>query len=152
MKDEKAHEIYNRLNYDFSKFDEIFGEMQVIAWCVRCKNLDIVIRKYMKKHSKATVISLGSGLETAFYRLDNGKITWYDLELPEVIELRRKLLPEIDRNIYIAKSVFDFSWFDDIKTSRANGNFFVANGVLMYFEEEQIKHLFSALAIRFPEA
>ncbi len=90
-------------------------------------------------------------LDTTFFRIDNGVIIWYDLEFPDVIELRKKLIPQNERIKFIGKSVFDYSWLDDIDTPQ-DGIIFVAEGILMYFEEEQVKELFSTLASRFPNS
>lgn len=149
LKDKKANDIFNQFNYDYSEIEKGYGLMQKIAMSVRSKNLDDVIKHFVEYHPRATVVSIGSGLGTAFYRVDNGQIKWYNLDLPDVIEIRKQLIPEIERVKYIGKSVFDHSWFDEIEHSN-DGLIFVANGVLMYFEEKQLRGLFSALAPRFP--
>ena len=73
------------------------------------------------------MIDLGAGLDTAFYRVDNGLIYWYDLDLPSVIQLRSELLPvpEPDRVTYITKSLFDPAWFTEVKNTE-NGVFMIA--------------------------
>jgi O-methyltransferase involved in polyketide biosynthesis len=100
---------------------------------------------------KGTIVNLGAGLETAFYRVDNQKLTWIDLDLPEVISLRDKLLSNNDRIHQIAKSVLDYSWMDDVK-KHSDECFFFAGGLFMYFTEEQIKALLLEMARRFPRS
>ena len=97
------------------------------------------------------MVNLGAGLDTAFYRVDNGLIEWYDLDLPNVIALRKQLLPETDRMRYIAKSLFDMSWWTDIDHTD-NGVFILASGVLVWFEEVQVKYFLSSLADVLPGA
>jgi O-methyltransferase involved in polyketide biosynthesis len=97
------------------------------------------------------VINLGAGLDTAFYRVDNGLIEWYDLDLPNVIAVRKQLIPETGRMHFIAKSLLDMSWCDDL-TDIDNGVFVVASAVLAYFDMDQVKAFFSALADRLPGA
>jgi O-methyltransferase involved in polyketide biosynthesis len=149
LNDKKANVIFQDFHYDYSEIEKDYGLMQKIAMSVRSKNLDDAIKCFMEDHPKASVVSIGSGLGTAFYRVDNGQIKWYDLDLPDVIEIRKQLIPEIERVKYIAKSVFDYTWFDEIEYCK-DGIIFVANGVLMYFEENQLRSLFSALATKFP--
>ena len=85
-------------------------------------------------------MNIGAGLEdTTFYRVDNGLIHWYDLDLPAVIDIRRQLLPEPDRVMYIAKSLLDPSWCKDVNTE--NGIFMIAGGIFMWFEEAQVKQV-----------
>jgi hypothetical protein len=93
-------------------------------------------------------VTLGAGLDTTFYRVDNGLIHWYDLDLPAVIDVRRELLPEPDRVTYIAKSIFDPSWCEEV-THTEEGVFIVVGGVLQFFDEPQVKQFFSMLADNF---
>jgi O-methyltransferase involved in polyketide biosynthesis len=116
----------------------------------RAKQFDDKIRSYIAEHSRASVVNLGAGLDTTFYRVDNGLVQWYDLDLPNVIAIREQLLPRTDRITYISKSIFDSSWCSDIKDVE-NGVLIVACGVLAYFKESQLKQLFSMLADNFPD-
>jgi O-methyltransferase involved in polyketide biosynthesis len=93
-------------------------------------------------------VNLGCGLDTTFERVDNGTLSWYDLDLPDVIALRIQYIPEGPRREFIACSVLDDRWMDHVKI--ADAALFVAAGVLYYFEEAQVKALLSKLADRFP--
>jgi hypothetical protein len=93
-------------------------------------------------------VNLGAGLDTTFYRVDNGLIHWYDLDLPEVIDVRRQLLPEPERVTYIAKSIFDPSWRKDVRHTEG-GVFMMGVGVFHWYEESQLKQFFSMLADNF---
>ena len=116
---------------------------------LRAKQFDDKIRAYIAERPHASVINLAAGLDATFYRIDNGSIHWYDLDLPAVIDVRRQLLPEPDRVMYIAKSLLDPTWCKDI-THTEDGVFMVAGGVFMWFEETQVKQFFSMLADNFP--
>jgi O-methyltransferase involved in polyketide biosynthesis len=105
-------------------------------------------KKYVAAHPRASVVNLGAGLDTTFYRVDNGLIHWYDLDLPEVIDVRRELLPEPDRVTYIAKSIFDPSWREDVRHTE-EGIFMIAGGVFHWFDQPQVKQFFSMLADNF---
>jgi O-methyltransferase involved in polyketide biosynthesis len=94
-------------------------------------------------------VNLGAGLDTTLQRVDNGKIFWYDLDLPDSMDLRRKLIPETNRNGCIAKSIFDTTWFKDIKI-RGSKVFFFSAGVLVYLEESRIRQLFLDMIPEFP--
>jgi len=110
--------------------------------------LDNKVKAYIKEHTHASVVNLGAGFDTAFYRVDNGTIRWYDLDLPEVIEIRKQLLPETDRSTYIAQSFLDPGWCQEINTE--NGVFMVAGGLFRYFSEAEVRQFFSLLADSFP--
>lgn len=78
-------------------------------------------------------------------------LNWYNLDLPDVINLRKKLLPENDREHCIAKSFLDVSWFNDIQKDYDNV-FIMAAGLFAYYDEENIKFLFNHLAENFPNS
>jgi O-methyltransferase involved in polyketide biosynthesis len=109
---------------------------------------DDKIKDYIAEHPNASVVNIGAGLDTTFYRVDNGLLQWYDLDLPAVIHIRKQLLLEPDRVTCIAKSFLDQSWCKDVDTE--NGVFMIAGGLLRYFEESQVKKFFSMLADNFP--
>ena len=148
--DEKAVEIVEKLEYDFSRINKRFGMFDAFFWSCRAKILDDEIRLFLTEHPRAVIVNLGTGLETAFHRVDNGQLRWYDLDLPEVIEIRRKLIPETDRSKCIARSLFDFQWFEEIE--EGDGLLLISGGVFAYFPEKDVKGFFLAAADRFPGA
>lgn len=149
--DPKASEVVGRLDYDFGRMERSLKEPIVLISNIGSRNCDTAARGFMAGHPRATMVNIGAGLDTAFHRVDNGLVQWYDLDLPDVIDLRRRIIPETVRSRCIARSVFDTSWFDDIG-SASDGLFMLAHGVLAYLGEDDLKKLFSALAARFPGA
>ncbi len=151
LDDKKSSEIVNNIEYDFTKIQEYLGEWRGIGLLVRARNFDNAVIKYIEKFPEATIINVGAGLDTTFYRVNNGSIKWYDLDLPDAIEFRRKYIPESNRSTYIAKSALDYSWFDDIEYTPDKCIFIIAGGFIYYFQESEISALFNALADRFPD-
>jgi O-methyltransferase involved in polyketide biosynthesis len=149
--DPKASEIIHQLDYDFGRMDRALTEYVVLVSNISCRHCDDAIKGFIADHPEGTVVNIGAGLDTTFYRVDNGSLRWYDLDLPDVMELRQRLMPETDRSKCIAKSVFDSSWFDDIGVPQ-DGLFMFARGVFCYFDAADLRRVFSALAIRFPGA
>jgi O-methyltransferase involved in polyketide biosynthesis len=149
--DPKASEIIHQLDYDFGRIERTLTEYMILISNISCRYCDDAVKRFIADHPKAVVVNIGAGLDTTFYRVDNGYLRWYDLDLPIVIGLRQKLMMETDRSQCIAKSVFDFGWFDDIGDPE-DGLFMFARGVLCYFDAAELRKLFSALAIRFPGA
>ena len=158
--DAKAVELAEKIDYDFSISDTPFrGIMFNISRKInlpsfespvlRAKQFDDKIRAYIAENPRASVVSLATGLDATFYRVDNGMIHWYDLDLPPAIEVREQLLPKPDRVTYIAKSLLDPSWCKDIKHTEG-GVFIIAGGVFAWFKEAQVKQFFSMLADNFP--
>jgi len=84
--DAKAIELVDAIDYDFSTLEERLNFEYKLSNVVRTKHFDNKIRDFIAEHPHASVINLGAGLETTFYRIDNETIHWYDLDLPEVID------------------------------------------------------------------
>jgi len=149
LNDAKAIEIVEKIDLDFSTLDTALRFEGALLNAVRSKQFDDKIKAYIAEHPRASVVNIGAGLDTTFYRIDNGLIHWYDLDLPDVIAIRRQLLPEPDRTTYIARSLLDPSWCKDVKHTE-KGVFTIAGGVLIWFDEPQVKQFFSLLADNFP--
>lgn len=150
IKDEKAVELVERIDYDFTKFAN--GWASQLGCVIRVKTYDQILQRFIQQHPNAVIINLGSGLCTRFFRIDNGQIRWYEVDFPEVIELRRKLIPETERYQFIAKSFFDFTWMNQIQRDASQSVFIIIEGTCMYLTEVQNQLLFQVIAHRFSGA
>ena len=92
LKDRRAEELVSRLDYDFSKFRSQLRQFQILALAIRAREFDSIIRDFIQQHPYATVVNIGAGLDTTFSRVNNGRIRWYDLDVPQVIHLRGELI------------------------------------------------------------
>jgi O-methyltransferase involved in polyketide biosynthesis len=125
---------------------EYFG----MIFLARGRNLDDALKKYLTTYPECTVVNLGAGLETNFYRCDNQQLQWYDIDLPDVIAFRKIYLGETDRYHYLAQSVLDFSWMYVVPFDPEKGIFIMAGGLFMYFTKEEIAQLLTTMAEKFP--
>jgi O-methyltransferase involved in polyketide biosynthesis len=139
--DNKAVSIINSIPYDFTTISNNIRTLTRISWIARSIFFDKKIKEFVNVNPYATVVNVGCGLDTTFDRIDNGKINWIDLDLPDAIDLRKQFFQEFDRRRFIAKSVFDTSWYNDTK-NKDNVMLLIA-GVLYYFEESEVRKLFS---------
>jgi O-methyltransferase involved in polyketide biosynthesis len=139
--DNKAVSIINSIPYDFTIISNNIRKLTRASWIARSIFFDKKISDFIKVNPSATIVNVGCGLDTTFDRIDNGKINWVDLDLPGAIELRKKYFQESDRRRFIAKSVFDTSWYSDIKNK--DKVMLLIAGVLYYFDEPDVKKLFS---------
>jgi O-methyltransferase involved in polyketide biosynthesis len=146
--DKKAVEIIESIDYDFSTITKNISWITQYAWVARSLHVDAAITDFITAHPDAAIVNIGCGLDTTFDRIDNGKIIFYDLDLPDVIALRKKFFPENARRKIITSSFLDTHWFDEIQTG--SGILFIAAGVFYYFTEDQIKSFFAAVVVRFP--
>lgn len=152
LSDPKAVEIVEQIvEYDFASVEKIFNDFFNVGWITRAKMFDETIKTFLSKHPEGTIVNLGAGLDTTFFRIDNGLLRWYDLDLPDVIEVRKKVIPESDRSKCIVASMLDPAWVKEVSADSSNILFF-SGGVLFYFSETELKALFKLLADNFPGA
>ena len=150
LTDPRAVELVEEIDYPFA---ERFGtgENGLAQWqALRVKRFDLEVRRFLAAKPGGTVVALGEGLETQFWRVDDGRVHWLTVDVPEAIEVRERLLPRGDRQSLVAGSALDESWMDAVDPS--HGLLITAQGLLMYFEFEDVERLVAACARRFPGA
>ncbi|MCV7042808.1 class I SAM-dependent methyltransferase [Mycolicibacterium moriokaense] len=146
--DPMAIKLVEAIDFPWAKF----GVSRRQDMAVRSRAFDAETRRYLADHPRATVVALAEGLQTSFYRLDASDVghefRWLTVDLPPMVELRRKLLPPSDRIAMCAQSALDFSWMDRVATD--DGVFITAEGLLMYLQPDEALRLIAACAERFP--
>jgi O-methyltransferase involved in polyketide biosynthesis len=150
VRDPKAEEQVGLLDFDFSNVERPEGDQ--VSFLLRMREFDRTAKSFLAEHPGGVIVDLGCGLNTRFERIDNGQMEWYGLDLPEVIELRKELLDKTPRSHLIGCSVLDFSWMDALKGRADKPILFLAESVLLYLEEADVKRLVQALTGRFPGA
>jgi len=145
--DEKAQEILAHVDYDFARLKT--PRKTVVTLCIRASKLDAYTREFLGEHPDGVVLHLGCGLDSRCVRVPHEQAEWYDLDLPPVIDLRRKFYPETGNYHLIPSSVTDLQWVDGIP---AGGRpvLVIAEGLLMYLQEADIKALLLKLQAAFP--
>lgn len=116
---------------------------------MRAKRYDEYIREFLSMFPDGVVVNIGCGLDSRFARIDNGKVQYYDLDLPGIMAIRKEFFEETDRYHTIPSSVLNFSWFDII-SEHAGPFLFLAEGVFMYLNQEDVRALVLNLRKRFP--
>ena len=142
-RDETAVRLMDEIDYDFSQAEknsrslmQRFGALEV---AMRQHDLAFEVRDYLKNHPKAAVVNLGCGLDSTGRSCDNGSCKIYNLDFPDVIDVRNELLPAGAREKNIPCDLNDRAWFSQIDAS--GGAVFFASGVFYYFLTEQVKAL-----------
>ncbi len=147
IQDPHAVQVYHALGNDpvremnLNAMDRTFTVMR------NCR-FDRYARDFLAR-DPALVVDIGCGLDTRFDRIDDGRVLWLGLDLPEVIALRRRLIPDTDRSRSLACSMFDPAWLDEV-AAYTRPVIFLAEGVFVYFTEAQVRPLIERLAGRFP--
>ncbi|MYU16768.1 class I SAM-dependent methyltransferase [Streptomyces sp. SID8361] len=147
LADPKAVELVDRIDYPF---EETFGAPSPLlaqGHALRVRTFDTAVRAFLDEHPDGTVVTLAEGLETQYWRVDNGRARWLCVELPETAEVRRSLLPDEERRRTLARSALDLSWRDEVDP--AHGVLITAQGLLMYLRPTEVKDLIAGCAERF---
>jgi methyltransferase (TIGR00027 family) len=152
IKDEQAVALVKQMDIDFARMKRVqMDEEDKVTIILRNREFDHYARDFMEHRPQAVVVHFGCGLDGRFERVDNGAVEWYDLDLPEVIELRRQLIGgERERYHLLSCSVFEQTWFNALDAHRSRPLLFMGEGVFMYFKETQVKALVLALKEHFP--
>jgi O-methyltransferase involved in polyketide biosynthesis len=158
LTDPKSVEITTELNKTLSgsarPLDRILvsGQLDkrlIVHIAIRAKKYDEYVRNFLQKYPEGVVVNIGCGLDSRFLRTDNGRGIFYDLDLPEIIEIKKGFFNESDRYHLLALSVMDFDWMTVVRQQK--GPFlFMAEGVFMYLEGKDVRSLVLMLQEKFP--
>jgi O-methyltransferase involved in polyketide biosynthesis len=148
LSDQKAIEIIESANLDLPKLSTSITELCHVAWIVRYKCFDRLIRDFIRRYPYSTIVNIGCGLDTTYERVNNGSVLWYDLDIPEVIELRKSFMNETSTRKFISSSFLQNNWFSQVIFK--DNILFIAGGVFCYFEEREIKKFLLKLSSVYP--
>ncbi|MEV6095409.1 class I SAM-dependent methyltransferase [Nocardia sp. NPDC051981] len=142
--DFRAEELCRSIHFDYRRFGRP-AQTQVL----RARTIDAEIERFHRNSPGGTVVALGEGLQTTYWRLGTPDLNWISVDLPEMIALREQLLPEETRVRTVAASALDRSWFDLV----GSGDVLItAEGLFMYLQPDEVYALISDMAQRFPGA
>ena len=159
LRDEKAVEISHRLNPILAKSSNRWlrnlaaGKIKkelVVHITLRAKKYDEYAGSFLKENPDGIIVNIGCGMDARFHRIDNGSMTCFDLDLPEMIAFKRQFIAEGDRYHFIPCSVFDHAWMDQVARVGKRPILFLAEGVFMYLDGRNVKELILELQGRFP--
>jgi len=147
--DRAPAEAVDRTNYDFARMRQSvypWGNQFLVAF--RARQLDTWADDFLRRNPDAVVLHLGCGLDNRPFRLDvPSGVSWFDVDVPEVIRLRRLLYTERPGYTIIGSSVTEPRWLDEIPANRPA--LIVAEGLLMYLTETEVRDLLRRLTDRF---
>lgn len=150
VRDEVAVEMIKTLGIDTKPFDKFMSHEGVIA---RTVMLDRMVNDFVAKNPSAVIVNMACGFDNRFSRVDNGRVFWFDLDLPDSIEVRKKVFPKREREEMISGSVLENGWCERVLSEIKKTNskvLFLAEGLFMYLTFDEIKKLLSVLKENFP--
>lgn len=146
LSDPTCLEIYQKIDYDYVRsFGHADGSHGVRSWL-----FDNKIKEFLAQHPDGVIVNLGEGLETQRFRIHSPQALWLSVDLPESIAIREQFILPDENHKHLAQSALDFSWFEHVPKNKAV--FISAQGLFMYFTEQQVRDLVCAIAARFQGA
>ena len=150
LRDHAAAEAIDRVDYDFGRWAIRATSSDRYTVVLRARQLDEWATDFLGRHPSATVLQLGCGLDSRAFRLDlPSGVRWIDVDLPEVIELRRRLYGERDGYRMLASSVTEQDWLDEVPDD--GPTLIIAEGLLMYLAPADVDRLLRRLTERFAD-
>jgi methyltransferase (TIGR00027 family) len=160
LRDPWAEEAMRHIDYDLSQ--KLTGVASWSMWkdigptiiATRAATFDLLTTRFLVDHPDATVLHLGCGMDSRVFRIDPpAGVQWFDVDYPDVIDLRRQLLPEREAGSagqyhLIGAPLNDLRWLDVVPRDRPA--LMIAEGALMYVSEADVKALLNAVAAHFP--
>jgi methyltransferase (TIGR00027 family) len=156
LRDPWAEEAMRHIDYDMSK--QLSGVASWSMWkdigctivATRAATFDQLTNQYLADHPDATVLHVGCGMDSRVFRVDPpATVQWFDVDYPDVIDLRRQLFPERGASYHLIGAPLDeLRWLDQVPRDRPG--LFIAEGVLHYLSETEVKALLNAVVPHFP--
>ncbi|MCL7430350.1 class I SAM-dependent methyltransferase [Streptomyces sp. YS415] len=147
LRDPRAEEIVDAIDYDFTRFDNL---PSLLGTVLRTTLFDHWVADFLTRHPTGTVVEIGTGLNTRYERVDNGQARWFESDLPDVIELRRAFFDDTPRRTAIAASVTDRTWAETV-AARSDGPYlFAAEAVLPFLPADEVRRVVDLIAETFP--
>jgi O-methyltransferase involved in polyketide biosynthesis len=144
LKDELASQLVDRIDFDFASIQSRAGGLLVL----RARQLDEWIREFLAEQPEPVVLNLGCGLDTRIARIDPpASVSWFDIDFPEVIQLRRSFFAEAEGYRMLGSSITQPDWLTQIPRHRPV--IIVADGVLGYLAPRDVKILLNRLTDNF---
>lgn len=147
LRDEKARQILEQVDYDFGQLKVPYKT--VVTVNIRARQLDRYTSEFIDQNPGAVILHLGCGLDSRCQRVERRESRWFDLDLPKVIALRRKFYPETETYHMIGSSVTEAAWMEQVQAP-GRPVLVVAEGLLMYLQEDEVRDLILGLHQRYP--
>ena len=132
--DQKALEMENLIKN--RKIEKKSSQYTMIANVARSYNLDKMAQNFIDKHERCNIVNLGVGLETSYYRINRKNSMFFEVDLPEVIDLREKYLEVGENEKFVKGDLFKLGWCEELDTTLPT--LMIVSGVFQYFHENEV--------------
>lgn len=148
LHDPDAGLIRSRIDYPFDRFRGCWKTQIGVA--VRSRYLDTLTREFLVQHPRGTIVTIGAGLDTRSRRIGTHSCCWYTIDTDEALQVRTRVIDNDPRERLIVQQGYSLEWADRIQGESDGPFLFLAEGVFMFFPEEEVRRWIHVLSRRFP--
>ncbi len=147
LRDPWAEQAIDHVDYDFSSIK--INKIEPLSIAIRARQFDNWVAEYIADHPESTVLHLGCGLDSRVFRVNPpSTVRWFDIDYPEVIELRRQLYPKRSDYHMVGSSLLEPDLLEAVPGDLPA--MILAEGVLMYLPADEVGPLLGRFADHFP--
>lgn len=150
--DNEAIKLTDKLGIEHKKRNARYTLYDRTVIMERLVAVDERVRNFINRYADGIIVNVGCELDTMFSRVDNGRIKWYNVDLPERIDIRRKYMEVRDREVNIGSSIFDYEWLDEVQKPQDVAILFVVYDMMRYFDKDKLKLFLDAIWKKYPGA
>lgn len=122
----------------------------IVHAAIRAKQYDFYTQEFIRSNPDCVVVNLGCGLDTRYFRLTEKPAHFYDLDLPEVIDLKTKLIDVTGNYKMVRYSALDHGWIDEV-IKHDQPTIVIAEGLFMYLPKPDVINLVKAIGEKIPK-
>ena len=121
---------------------------------LRARKYDSYARSFINDNADGLVVSLGCGFDTRYWRVSQEPWNYVEIDLPEVIAAKKKVLADIGPQPLrpypmIGCSVLEDEWLNEIRSRQDQRVLFIAEGLFMYLPKGEVVGIFRKLSESF---
>ena len=128
----------------------LHDRVSIYCCLMRCRQMRTLAQAFLTQHPDAVVINLGCGLSYYYQWLENGEMQMYDCDLPQVLDIRRRLINTEDPLYHqLSLDLTDPHWWENLALPPAVARrpvFLFSEGVLIYFSPDTVRSIFRTFA------
>lgn len=143
--DDEWSSDWNQHSPEYEDYDEWYNPTFQLATAIRTRLIDDAVNAFIDDHDMPLVVELGAGLSTRYYRTGKDRAHWVELDLPDAIAVRRKIDVETENHWFIAASLDNTDWVEQLPEEKAKNTLFIAEGVSMLLAPDVVTGLIDSL-------
>jgi O-methyltransferase involved in polyketide biosynthesis len=146
--DEWSHEWYQWMP-TYPDYDAWYTPSFQLASSIRTAIIDDITTTFIEKHDNPVIVEVGGGLSSRPYRIGMDRAQWVILDLPLAMSIRYKVDAANENLTFLGQSATNDDWISRLPETKSKNYLFIAEGVLMFIEQDEVMELITRLSTHF---